>query len=54
MRHDILFLPSIPRQKDKLTAMLNEARHVRRKQQMIQYVTAAMVIAGILILIIGR
>lgn len=36
-QHDILELPSIPREKDKLRAVVGEARSVRKRHNLIQF-----------------
>lgn len=53
MRFDILELTEIPRERDKLKAIIGSARYQQRKGRMIRLTAYVMIGMGVLVLLIG-
>jgi hypothetical protein len=49
-KHDVLELPSIPRERDKLRAIIGAARYQRRRSTMIRIVSTILVVVSLLML----
>lgn len=50
MAFDILELPSIPRERDKLKAIIGAARYQRRRRRIMRYASYAILVLALLIL----
>lgn len=50
---DIIELTQIPRERDKLKAIIGEARYRHRKQQLIRFATYAILVIGMVVLALG-
>jgi hypothetical protein len=53
MRYTILELTEIPRERDRLKAVLGKARYEMRKSRIIRYTSYAIILLGIVILLMG-
>lgn len=53
MGFDILELPEIPRERDKLKAIIGQARYERRKSQLMRLSAGVIMCVAVLILLIG-
>jgi len=49
-KHDVLELPSIPRERDKLRAIIGTARYQRRKSTVIRVMCTLLVVVSLLML----
>jgi heme/copper-type cytochrome/quinol oxidase subunit 1 len=53
MAFDILELPSIPRERDKLKAIMGEARYKAKKSRFIRLLSYVIIAIGVVILSLG-
>lgn len=53
MAFDILELPHIPRERDKLKAIIGTARYQRRRSRMIRYISYGILALGVVILLLN-
>lgn len=53
MAFDILELPQIPRERDKLKAIIGHARYQRRRSRMMRFASYAMIAIGFFVLLLN-
>lgn len=53
MGYDILELPEIPREREKLKSIIGQARYRQRKRKIIQTISLCACMLGVVILLLG-